>query len=226
METNVDIDGLMRQTQRREYEDGLRDFQLGVIFLMIGLVNGLLFTPAGLELFLKTVIRYQDLWIVGLVGLIGLALLLLFGSERVMERIRRATFWRESGFVKPLRRGVLKNSVMVLATIVLLGVIIGSVWLMSKGVLSQDTALRSIPASAGLATAIVFISLGQTLQIKRYLAAGISGAVLSAVILFVEMTFANSYILAGFGWAVIFAASGIWALNWAIRDLRGRAING
>jgi hypothetical protein len=159
-------------------------------------------------------------------GFIGLVFLLAFGSERVMERIRRATFWRESGFVKPLRRGVVKNSVMVLATIVLLGLIIGSVWLMARGSLSQEVALRSIPASIGFSTAVIFISIGINLGLRRYVIVGVSGAILAGIILITEISFAAAFLLAGIGWAVIFALSGAWALRWALRDLRQGVPNG
>lgn len=226
MDKSLDLDELTIKTQRLEYEDGLRDFQIGLIFLILGLANGFIFTPADLELFARTLIRYQDLRIVGLAGLIGLVFLLVFGGERVMERIRRATFWRESGFVKPLRFGAVNQAVMILAAIVALGVIIGSVWLMSRGSLGQEVALRSIPASAGLATAITFISLGSNLRMRRYVLVGVAGAILSGFILITDMSFATAFLLTGIGWAVIFALSGAWALRWALRDLRKEAQNG
>ena len=226
MDKSLDLDELRRKAQRFEYEDGLRDFQIGAIFLVLGLANGYFFTPVGLELFARALIRHQDLQIVGLAGLIGLFFLLIFGWDRVIERIRRATFWRESGFVKPLRQGVVKKSVMILAAIVLLGSIIGSVWLMSKGTLSQEMALRSIPASAGLATTVIFISMGINLRLRRYLIVGVSGAILSGVLLLTEMAFATAYLWTGIGWAVIFALSGAWALGWALRDLRQGTQNG
>ena len=143
-----------------------------------------------------------------------------------MERNRRATFWRQSGFVKPLRLGIVKISITVIAAIVLLGIIIGSVWLMKRGDISQEAALRSIPASAGLATAIVFVHLGINLRIRRYIVVGISGAILSSIILITDITFATAYLWAGLGWAIIFLLSGGWALGWALRDLQGRAVNG
>ncbi len=90
MDKSLNINGLIKKTERLEYEDGLRNFQFGAIFLVLGLANGYFFTPVGLELFARALIRYQDLQIVGLAGLIGLTFLLAFGSERVMERIRRA----------------------------------------------------------------------------------------------------------------------------------------
>lgn len=229
MDRSLDLDGLTIKTLRLEYEDGLRDFQIGAIFLVMGLANWFIFIPAGVELLMRTAIRlkdYKDLWLVGLVGIIALTYLLAFGSEKVMERIRRATFWKESGFVKPLRRGVVKNSVMVLATIVLLGFIIGSVWLMSKGNLSQAAALRSIPASTGLATAVIFIGIGINLRMRRYVLVGVSGAVLSGIILLTEMSFASAFLLTGIGWAVIFSISGVWALVLALRDLRQGTLNG
>jgi hypothetical protein len=229
MDKSLNINGLIKKTERLEYEDGLRDFQIGAIFLILFLANWFIFTPAGLELLIRTSIRfkdYKDLWLVGLVGFIALIYLLAFGSERVMERIRRATFWKESGFVKPLRWGVISKGVTILAAMVLLGIIIGSVWLMSKGTLSQEDALRSVPASVGLATAVIFISMGINLQIRRYAIVGVSGAILSGTILITEMAFATAYLWTGVGWAIILALSGIWALSWALRDLRQEAQNG
>lgn len=226
MNNNFDIDELTRKTKRLEYMDGLRDFQLGAIFLILGLANGFFFTPAGLDLFARMVLRFRDLLLVVMGGFVGLTILLAVGSERAMERIRRATFWRESGFVRPLRRGIVKKSVLVLATIVLLGIIIGSVWLMSKGILSQEDALRSIPASVGLATAVIFISIGINLRLRRYVLVGITGTILSAFILITDMAFAIAYLWTGIGWAAIFSLSGLWALGSALRDLRGGALNG
>ena len=226
MDKSLDLDGLTLKTQRLEYEDGLRDFQIGTFFLILFLANWFIFTPTGLEFIIKTTIRYRDLYVVGLLGLLGLLILLAFASERVMERIRRATFWKESGFVKPLRWGVIPKGVVILATVVLLGIIIGSVWLMSRGIFSQDAALRSIPASTGLATAVFFIGLGNNLQIRRYVLVGMAGAILSGFILITDMTFALANLWTGIGWAVILALSGAWALTWALRDLRQEAQNG
>jgi hypothetical protein len=229
MNNHFDLDELTKKTKRLEYEDGLRDFQIGAIFLVMGLANWFIFIPEGMELLMRTAIRFKDykgLWIVVLVGIIALTYLLAIGSEKVMERIRRATFWRESGFVKPLRRGVVKNSVMVLATIVLLGIIIGSVWLMARGSLSQEVALRSIPASIGFATVAIFISIGVNLRLRRYVIVGVSGAILSGIILLLEMSFATAFLWTGVGWAVIFSISGLWALGSALRNLRQEMQNG
>jgi hypothetical protein len=121
---------------------------------------------------------------------------------------------------------VISKGVTILAAMVLLGTIIGSVWLMSKGTLSQEDALRSVPASTGLATAVIFISMGINLRIRRYVIVGVSGAILSGIILITEMAFATAYLWTGVGWAIILALSGIWALSWALRDLRQEAQNG
>lgn len=226
MNNTVDLEGLVQKTKRLEYEDGLRDFQIGMVFLLVGLANWFIFTPAGLDLFARTMIRLRDLMVPTLVGFIGLIFLIFFGSERIMAQIRRATIWRESGFVKPLRVGVIKKSITVIATLVLLGVVIGSVWLYSRGNLSQDFALRSIPSSVGLATAIIFLNLGINLQLRRYVLVGLTGAILSGTILLIDISFALAYFWSGIGWALILALSGAWALNGAIRDLRTEAQDG
>jgi hypothetical protein len=226
MNDSIDLDGLTRRTQRLEYEDGLRDFQLGAIFLILGLANWYIFTPAGLGTFVQITKNHRDLLLPAVVGLFALAVLLAFGSERAMERIRRATFWKDSGFVKPLRWGTIPKGVTISATILLLGIIIGSVSLMSTGDLSQEIALRSIPASVGIATGIIFLYMGFNLHIRRYWFVGVVGALLSLWVLLAELSFAEAYLWSGIGWAILFIISGGWALGGALRDLRGEAQNG
>jgi hypothetical protein len=219
MDTPLDLDNLTHQTQRREYLDGLRDLHIGIIILILSLLNWFVLSPAGATLLMKAVLYDKNLTTVGLIGILALIVLIAFGSERIIERIRRASLWKESGFVKPLRYGFNKWMI-VAATAALLAIIIGSTWLMSMGVLSQDIALRSIPAASSLGTGILFFTMGRSLKIHRYQMAGISGALLSIFLYLYPLSFALAWLFLGIGWALILLTSGIWAFRLALSELR------
>ena len=219
MDTPIDLDKLTHQTQQREYLDGLRDLHLGMVILILSLLNWFVLSPAGATLLVKTVRYNKDLSIVGMIGLLGLFILIIFGTERVMERIRRATLWKESGFVKPLRYGF--NKWMVLAaTVIMLAMIVGSTWLMATGKLPQETALRSIPAAASLGTGVFFFGMGRSLKLQRYKLVGVAGVLLSIFLYFYPLSFALTWFYLGIGWALILLASGIWALRLALLELK------
>jgi len=219
MDTPLDLDKLTQQTQRREYMDGLRDLHFGITILILSLLNWFILSPAGATLLVKAVLYDKTLTWVGILGLIGLFFLIVFGAERVMERIRRASLWKESGFVKPLRYGFNKYMIIA-ATVVILAIIIASTWLMITGVLSQEIALRSIPASASLGTGIIFFGMGRSLKIQRYQVVGISGTVLSIFLYWYPLSFALTWLYLGIGWAIILLASGGWAFRMALSELK------
>jgi hypothetical protein len=172
----------------------------------------------------KAVIYDKNLATVGLIGSLALIILIAFGSERIIERIRRSSLWKESGFVKPLRYGF--NKWMALgATTVVLAVIIGSVWLMAMGKITQEIALRSIPAASSLGTGILFFSMGQSLKIQRYQVVGIFGSLLAVFLYLYPLSFALTWLLLGIGWALILLTSGTWALRLARSELKKGTAN-
>lgn len=219
MDTPLDLDKLTRQTQRREYLDGLRDLHAGIIILILSLLNWFVLSPAGATLLMKAVLYDKTLATIGLIGLLALFILITFGSERVIERVRRASLWKESGFVKPLRFGFNKW-LLIAATAVLLAIIIGSVWFMALGQLSQEIALRSIPASASLATGVLLFGMGRALKIRRFLAVGAAGSLLATALYLYPFSFAKAWLWLGLGWAAILLVSGTWALWLALSALK------
>lgn len=222
MDTPLDLDQLTQQTKRREFTDGLRDLHIGLTILLLSLLNWLILTPTGATWLVKAVSYDKTLTIIGLIGLFSLEILIIFGTERLIERIRRASLWKESGFVKPLRWGFNKV-IMIAITVIVLAIIIVSVWFMAMGKLSQDAALRSIPASASLGTGLLFLSMVFSLNIRRYLAVGIAGSLLGITIFVYPFSFAQAYLCLGLGWAIILLASGVWALRLALSELKGGA---
>lgn len=224
MDTPLDLDKFTQQTQRREYLDGLRDLHIGFVVLLLSLLNWFILSPVGATLLVKAVLHDKTMATIGVIGILALILLIAFGTEKVIARVRRASLWRESGFVKPLRYGFNKGVVFA-ATAVLLALILGSVWLMAMGRLSQEIALRSIQASASLGTGIMFLGMGRSLNIQRYKVVGICGVLLSVFLYLYPVSFALTWLFLGIGWALILLVSGSWALRLALSELKQGAAN-
>lgn len=219
MEPAAHLDELTQATRRREFADGLRDFHIGWIILILGLLNGFIFSPTGMILWVKLLLLDKSLTIIGLLGLVGLLLLFMFGAERVIERIRRNNLWKDSGFVKPLRWGFNKGF-SILSTAILLIIVIGSVWMMTSGLLSQEVALRSIAAAAGIGLGVTFLGMGHSLKIRRYLWVGISGVITSAAIFLFPLSFGQSWLWFGIVWAINLFSSGAWAFRKASSEFK------
>jgi hypothetical protein len=217
MEPVTQLDELTRATRRREFADGLRDFHIGWIVLILGLLNWFVLSPTGMTLLVRSLLYDKSLTIIALFGCVGLLLLFVFGCERLIDRIRRASLWKDSGFVKPLRWGV-SRGISILSAAILLIIVIGSVWMMAMGLLSQEVALRSIPTGAGIGLGVTFLGMAQSLKIRRYLWVGIMGILASIPIFFIPLSFRQSYLWFGTAWAIILFASGAWALRRALAD--------
>jgi hypothetical protein len=222
MDTPLDLDQLTHQTKRREFTDGLRDLHVGLTILILSLLNWLILSPTGATWLVKAILYDKTLTVIGLIGFLGLYLFIIFGGERLIEHIRRASLWKDSGFVKPLRWGFNKW-ITIAVTVVILAIVIGSVWFMAMGRLSQDVALRSIPASACFGMGVQFFGMGHYLKIRRHLAVGVAGSLLGVTIFLYPFSFAQAWLCFGLGWAVILLVSGVWALRLALSELKGGA---
>lgn len=216
MMNNIDeIDNLTRLTRKREFDDGLVDILYGGVFLVIGLANWFLFSEFGLRWFATALVQRREITIVTLVALVAALVLAIFGSRRLIQRIRRSYLWKERGYVEPLRWQV-KKSVSAAAVLASIALIIAAVWLMSKGSLSDNEALSALVAAVSLGTAIVYLGMGIDLRIRRYIGVGIAGLALSALVLGQMTTFSESWLLFGIGWMIILAVSGLWALRQSV----------
>ena len=220
MDASMDLDRLTHQTKRREFTDGLRDLHVGLTILTLSLLNWLIFTPIGATWLVKAILYDKTLTVIGLIGFVGLYLFVIFGGERLIEHIRRSSLWKESGFVKPLRWGFNKGIILIVTAVILV-IVIGSVWLMARGLLSQDIALRSIPASACFGMGVQFFGMGYSLKIRRFLAVGVVGSLLGIAIFFYPFSFGQAWLCFGLGWGVILLVSGLWALVMALSELKG-----
>ena len=100
MDLPVDLDVLEKNTRKREFDDGLMDYAVGVIFLVLSLLAWFLFSPQGLRWYALALVNYHTLTMVGLLGVAALVITGPIGLRRLIERFRISTIWKDSGFVK------------------------------------------------------------------------------------------------------------------------------
>ena len=215
MNTDLDLDELTRRTRRREFDDGLMDFLIGGFILVGCLIVAFIYSASGMEWYVNYIIRHRELAIIGLITLIPIYVLIIEGAKRLISRIRRTTFWRDSGFVTPLRLQV-SWPINLLATAILLGVVIVSAALMYRGVIGPEVLLRSVVSGTGMATGVVYFGMGVSLRLRRYQVVGIVGGLFSAGILLSSVSFAMSWALLGIIWGLVLFISGFWALRLSI----------
>ncbi len=216
---NIDeIDNLTRQTRKREFDDGLVDVLYGLVFLILGLGGWFLFSAVGLRWIAVALVQRREITIIALLALLPAFWLAIYGSRRLVEWIRRSYLWTETGYVEPLKWQV-RTSVTLGAGFASIALIIVGVWLMATGSLSEEALLRTLVASASLGTAIVYLGMGIDLRLRRHVGIGITGLILSAIVLTQTTSFSESWLLVGAGWMAILTVSGLWALRQSVLNL-------
>jgi hypothetical protein len=210
-----EIDQLTRVTRKREFDDGLIDFVFGGTYLMICLANWFFFSPTGLRWIATALLQDRQVTIIGLIALTSFFIVMIFGARKIVDRIRRATIWRDRGFVKSLRWQVSwQTNLAAVGAAISMIVIAG--WMMAKGIIDQEAILRVLVSSAGVATGIVFFGIGSELKLQRYKWVGIAGGGLSMLIMVIPTAFHVSWLLAGIIWMAVLSISGLWALRKSI----------
>jgi hypothetical protein len=211
MKDITELDRLTKATRRREFDDGLVDFVFGLLFLTLGLFCWFILSTNGMRWYLTAFIWNRGIALISSLLALGLLILLLAGSRALVEKFRRDYLWRDLGFVKSLNIQV-RWQVQLIATVVAISMILIGFWLALRGVISQETALELLIASAGVATGIVFLGMGIELKVVRYHVVGWVGILCSILPLFFSLSFSVSWLVFGVTWMVILALSGSWGL--------------
>ncbi len=86
-------------------------------------------------------------------------------------------------------------------------------WLMTVGKINTDSVLRTLVSSSGIATGIIYIGIGASLNLRRYLTIGLAGGMISILIIFLPVSFSIAWLILGVTWALLLFVSGTWALQ-------------
>jgi hypothetical protein len=205
------IDGLTRQTRKREFDDGLVDILFAIGFLVFGVGEGYFFSEAGLIRLATALVQQREITLLLLLAIIPAVLLAIFGVRRLMMRIRHSLLWKGLGYVEPLKWQV-STPINVAAAICSLGLIGLAVAFQAGGSFGEELILRSLPAATSLGTAVVYFGMGMDLTLKRYQVAGLAGLLLSVCVLGLPVSFSTAWMIFGWGWFFLLASSGIWGL--------------
>lgn len=208
----TDFDNLTRVTRRREFADGLADLVLAIVFLILGLLGWLLFSPNVLRWYITALIQNREITIMGTLLLVPLLFLIILGARRLVEQIRRNIIWKDRGFVKSLHWQVNWRYSLLAGAIAIMFIGVAFL-LMLRGMVNPETVLRAIVSSAGIATGIVFIGLGMELGINRYKWVGVAGGIFSATLIVLPVSFSISWLLLSIAWIFVLSLSGFYALR-------------
>ncbi|MEA1977452.1 MAG: hypothetical protein U9N80_06085 [Chloroflexota bacterium] len=212
MDDRPDFEELTRQTRRLDFEDGLTDLQISAAILVMSLGAALFFSTAGLTWLTKALALQREITLVALAGIFGCFMLVAFGSSRLIARVRREYFWKDSGEIVPLPWQV-DTWVNVLAAAVFLVLMILGIWVVLRGDGDDEALLRLLIAVSGVMTGIMYVGMGRSIRLNRYLTVGIVGGLLSGLLFFIPLTFSESWLVFGAIWTTILLISGLYALR-------------
>lgn len=221
VEERIDLDSLTRNTRRLEFDDGLNDLQNALVFLLLGLLGGFFMSTTGITLYMRGMIFNQEITTIALLTLFLLLILITFGARRWITRYRKQVLWRHLGEMEPFRWQV-DRKVNVLASAIWLVVAYLGLFTFTRDPMDLDAAMRVLIAAGGIATGVVYIMMGKTLAITRYLWVGLIGSLLSAPLMFAPIDGSLSWVVFGLIWVGILGISGISALRGSLQRLRER----
>lgn len=224
MTTQPDIDALIHKTKRYEFVDGLRDLQLAVLLAFFGVFAWLSLTLIGMRWYVQLIINLVETfgrWAALISGLLYLLVLLvlLAGTLWVMRFLRQKWFWRESGWVKPLRWQVPRRITVLSAVIMLGGVVLGLI-LLSTGKVDKSFVLRMLWTATGWGFGYTLIGMGREIGLRRYIWLGATGGLASTILLFLPLTFGQTAIVLNGAWALALGISGVIVLHRASTAIR------
>ncbi len=217
MTTDANVTYLIERTRRYELEDGLRDLQLALLFLLGGLFVWFSLDPTWFA-FLRWLIEHfgrQAAWL-GLVlallpSFIALAML------GVMNLLRRRWLWRQSGMVKPMR-WIVPTRVSVLAALILVASIGLGFGLRQLNWVDDTFALRVIWTATGWAHGYTTFAVGRHVHLNRYIRLGITGGLASTILLFLPLAFNQAGLAFGLLWGILLGVSGATTLRAWLRS--------
>ena len=215
MNQGVDLDNLTRVARKREFDDGLMDFALAISFLALGMISSFFLSPSGIRWYQSALGNHRTLILLGEVLFLVILFIVIRGGGRVIEYIRIKTILRDRGIVKPMRRYVGWRTT-ILAVVVFLAMIVGAAFLMAIGRIGIEFVLRTLVASSGLGSGIMYLGMGVSLGLRRFLIVGVMGGVLSVAILVTSVSFSFAWLLLGIIWAIVLSVSGFWGLRKAL----------
>jgi hypothetical protein len=219
MNTQLNVEQLMQQTRRYEYDDGLRDVQLAVMFLSAGAMVWLAFNEAWLEYWIGLAATFGRWVMFASMALVFLPALLTWGALGLMNIVRRRWLWRKSGIVKAARWHVSRRVTVVAAVILLAG--LGAAYgLIRLGIAKGDLLLRMLWSATGWSFGYTLVGVGREIGIPRYVRVGVLGGLASTLLLILPLSFGQGTLALSVLWSLLLTISGAVTLRRAVLTMQ------
>jgi hypothetical protein len=220
MMSRPDVDKLIRQTRRYEFSDGLRDLQMALLLGIGGLAVWLAFEPTWLA-FVGNMIKVFGRWAAWINMLpVILAPVAMWGMLHLMDYLRQHRLWRESGMVKS-SGWIVPRRVNVLSAVILMSGLALGLGLRYLGRADDSFVLRMLWTATGWAFGYTLAGVGRHIGLSRYVWLGVTGGLMSTVMLFLPLTFGQTSLVFGLSWCLLLAVSGIVTLQRAMFLVKG-----
>lgn len=218
MNTHLDVNKLVQQTQRYEFSDGLRDFQLGLMMLASGIMTWFIFDQASvwMPIMVELGKRFGTLGRTTALIIVLVPSLLTLSALLVMRFLRRRWLWRDTGYVKSKQIAVPFHVTLISVIVMLVPLGIGML-LQAINLVDDIFLLRLVFIASGWSFGYTLIAMGQRLDLPRYVQVGWWISVLTAPLLVLPLTVGVTALWWGLLWGVALTLSGINPLRDAAR---------
>lgn len=221
MVQQVDTEKIILKTKQYEFADGLREIQLGIMLILMGVVwNWIIFEPSWLGLIIQLGDDYGK-WATTVFFILTflIPVIAAYGIQRIMEYVRRRWLWRESGMVKSSQT-LVPRRFSVVATIVFIGTLILGFTLQPTLKKGEWFAWSLILVAIGWSFGVVLIGLGRNIEISRYVYMGFIGGLASIAILLYQTSYTGAGLVFYIGWGLILLISGSIVLRQAWTEVK------
>lgn len=203
---------IILKTKQYEFADGLREVQLGLTFVLMGVIFSLMFNPSWIGFYIKLAQHYGA-WasLIANLLLFSLPVLAALGLQRLMEYARRRWLWRQSGVIKSLRIMV-PAPISLLSGIVFIAVLITGLLLQPFLQTGDFYVWSLIMLAAGWSFGATLIGFGVRVKVFRHVLLGIMVALVSPAALLYQSSLTQPALLFGV-WGAFLLVSGLIVLK-------------
>jgi len=173
VQSMVNVVDLQRRTMRYEFADGIREFQLALWLIWVGVYSWVVWDKLPEWGSMVEAVRAMGSGVAVIVFLVlPIAIPVLashYGLMWINERVRRRWLWRNTGYIKP-RQWVVPRRVILGGCALAMGVLVLGI-LAAIHFREFSFLIRSIYVGSGLNVSIMMGMLGKAMEVRRFGAA-------------------------------------------------------
>ncbi|MGD8456785.1 MAG: hypothetical protein PVF83_10395 [Anaerolineales bacterium] len=217
----LDTKKIILKTKQYEFSDGLRDIQLGIMFILMAVVwFWLMYEPALLRFTIQLGRDYGK-WAssVTFLFIFFIPVVAAVGVQRIMETIRRRWLWRESGMVKSSQI-VVPPHISILAGVLFIAIIVLGLKFQSALKTGDFYIMSLVMMASGWCSGVITVGLGMNIKVTRYTIIGVLGGLASTAALLYQSSLFGAGLFTFIGWGVLLIISGVIVLVQVWPDIK------